>query len=220
VPAVDKTSGNPEDIDESLNDSTINDAKELHMTKTRLLIGLTASLVALAISATPALAQFSGKEGQAKAGGSTVELPGTIIICGEVVSQYVQQGATDDLINTNWGPCKAKGSPEGATTVNCKGIQFESPEKEGTESGKATAKLMEECTFKAPGGCEGKIPSASNQKLGKTALKKEASGVLSVVETTGITVIVNKTCELAGIKSTEGAKLKIPTLKQEGLALI
>ncbi len=192
------------------------------MTKTRLLIGLTASLVALAISATPALAQFSGKEGQAKAGGSTVELTGTVIICGELVSQYVQQGTppTDDLIGTNWGPCKAKGLPEGATTVNCKGIQFESPEKEGTESGKATAKLMEECTFKAAGGCEGKIPSASNQKLGKTALKKEALGVLSVVEVTGVTVIVNKTCELAGIKGSESAKLKIPTLKQEGLALI
>jgi hypothetical protein len=189
------------------------------MNRFRTLIGLTALLAALAISSTSALAQFSGKEGKATAETTTFELLGTVIICGEVVSEYVQQGGLDDLINTNWEMCKAKASAEGVT-INCKGIQFESPEKEGTETGKATAKLLEECKLKTPIGCEAKIPTAGNQKLGKTALKKEASGVLSVVETTGITVNVNKICELGGIKSSESAKLKVPTLKQAGLALL
>lgn len=191
------------------------------MTKTRALIGLTVSLAVFAISSTPALAQFSGKEGTAKAGTTTMETAGFVIICGELVSGYIQQETPpqDDLVNTNWELCKAKFSA-GRVTVNCKGMQFESPEKEGTETGKATGKLMEECKLKTEAGCEITLPTAGNQKLGKTALKKEASGVLSVVELSGITIKVNAICELAGLKNTENATLKIPTLKQAGLALL
>src|SRR5271156_127826 len=130
------------------------------MTRARPLIGFTVLLAALAISCTPALAQFSGKSGVAKAGVSTVELTGTVVICGEVVSEYIQQEnpPMDDLIGVNWELCKAKASAE-SVTVHCKGIQFESPEKEGTETGKATAKLLEECSLKTPAGCEAKLPT-------------------------------------------------------------
>jgi hypothetical protein len=191
------------------------------MVKVKTLTGLAAFLSILAIYSAPALAQFSGKEGAAKAPSATVELPGTVLVCGELVSQYVQQGTPpmDDWININWELCKAKASAE-SVTVNCKGIQFESPEKEGTLTGKATTKLMEECKFKTPIGCEVSVPTAPNQKLGKTELKKEETGVLSVVELSGVTVVVNKICELGGLKSSENAKLKVPALKQAGLALI
>jgi hypothetical protein len=175
-------------------------------------------LAALTVAATPATAQFSGSSGQVKAGTTTFELSGTVSTCVALNGKFEQQAPSDDdLISINWELCKM-GSE--SVTVNCNGIQFESPEKEGTETGKATLKLLEECKMKTPIGCEVKLPTTGNQKLGKTALKKEATGVLSVVETAGITAIVNKTCELGGLKSTTNAKLKSPTLKQEGLALI
>jgi hypothetical protein len=191
------------------------------MSKTQTLAGAAALVIAFAILTTAASAQFSGKEGAAKAGTSTFELPGTVVICNELVSIYVQQETPpqDDLINTNWEICKAKASAE-TVTVGCKGIQFESPEKEGTETGKATAKLLEECKAKTPAGCEVKFPTTGNQKLGKTELKKEASGVLSIVEISGVVANVNMICELGGVKGTESAKIKVPTLKQAGLALI
>jgi hypothetical protein len=188
------------------------------MTTIRRLIGVTAILAVLTVATTPAAAQFSGSPGQVKAGMTTIELSGIDLTCVALNGKFEQQEPkVDDLISINWELCKT-GSE--SATINCNGIQFESPEKEGTETGKATLKLLEECRVKTPSGCEVKLPTTGNQKLGKTALKKEATGVLSVVETTGITANVNKTCELGGLKSTENAKLKSPTLKQEGLALI
>jgi hypothetical protein len=193
------------------------------MIKTRTLIGLTITLALLAIPTTSALAQFSGKEGTAKAGSSVLQVPGGSVECKELTSPYLQQGkpSKDDLDPAEWNECTATaGIIKEKATLTCKFLQFESPEKEGTETGKATTNFEEDCIVKTEAGCEVTIPATANQKLGKTTLKKEGSGVLSIVELTGITAKVNAMCTLAGVKSTEEGKLKIPTLKQSGLALL
>jgi len=115
--------------------------------------------------------------------------------CEEMlITEYkqVKEGGEDHVIVTTYKGCVLDYGP-GKTTepgnVSCEEIDFESSAKEGEKEGKATAKLPAECHVKGEvSGCEIKVPSEGNQKLGKAALKKNELGVLTVVELSGITI--------------------------------
>lgn len=191
--------------------------------KAKTLIGFAMMMVALFISAAPALAQFTGTSGKGEAAEpGTFEGGGGKVKCASAKSEAIKVTATEaNLGATKWNKCTTEvGIFKLEATVTCNGLTLEQPNKEGTENGKATGKNTEACIIKAV-GCEITVPVAENQKLGKTALKKEGTKEIinAVVETTGITQKVNKTCESDGIKNTKEATLKVPKLKAEPFGL-
>ncbi len=190
--------------------------------KAKTLTGFAMMMAALFISAAPALAQFTGTTGKGEAAvPGTFEGGGGKVKCASAKSEKISTTAkTMNLGPTTWNTCTTEvGIFKLSATVTCNGLTLEQGAKEGTENGKATGKNTEACIIKAA-GCEITVPTAGNQNLGKTALKKEGEAINAVVETTGITQTVNKTCENDGIKNTKEATLKVPKLKAEKFGLV
>ncbi len=193
------------------------------MSKTKFVLGLSMVVALFAFSATPALARFTNKGGKGlgKSGEGTLTYEGAAVKCASAEGTYKvnSEGTALTLEAIKWNKCKALGLE---AVVTCATLEMKQPEKEGTETGKATgAQTSATCVVKVL-GCEITIPTTGNGELKTISLKKSGSTINAAVEATGITATAKGSgCALGGIakEKTTTATEKVPILTGEGVGL-
>jgi hypothetical protein len=186
------------------------------------------ALVALLVLAVPALARWTtGKALTATAGPGVFELsPQAKVECESAKStntETTKEGRELNLRTIAWEGCRFE-APEAkiskGISITCNNLILEQPTKEGTKKGKATGKATEECVV-AESLCTVRVPVIkANTQLGAISLVKEGSNQVADVEVSGITAEApGAACEIAGVKGTKDAKLKVPRLLVEGIGL-
>ncbi len=195
------------------------------MTKIKALFGLTVMVGLLAISASPAFAEYESKtaEGKGSAGPTVFTVTGGTVTCASSEGTWsirksdklqgkVSKGGHLNILAKKWNKCEVPGIGT-ATVSECEFQVVQT--KKGTNKGLPVS-VLKGCNIKAPLGCEITVEPKGNENLKELSQenKKPEENLLAKANVTGITytakscfgISSGKTGEEKGEITGEGLK--------------